>query len=355
MRVLVLAYPLTPLGPAACGGTEQIAWLVLRELAAEGASQITCLAAPDSRLPGGVNFVSWASVLAAGGLGWPTTPLLSPVELADFQMDCQRALALWLARRQKGFDLIHNQGAYFVRADGEGGAPVLFTLHLAHELYAPDLFAATSRIRWQCVSQTQARGYGRAFPVIVNGVDLGRFRPRRRRVPADAPLVYLGRMCPEKGADEALAIARLARRRLLLVGEPGPFPAHRQYCERVIQPQLGANAQWLRPPTAARKAALLRRAAAVLIPSRIAETSSLVAMEAAACGVPVLALRRGALPEVVAHGDTGWVADSGAELADAARRLGDFSAARCRQWAEEHFDSRRMAGEYAALYRHMAA
>jgi glycosyltransferase involved in cell wall biosynthesis len=93
----------------------------------------------------------------------------------------------------------------------------------------------------------------------------------------------------------------------------------------------------------------------VVVASRIADTSSLVAMEAAACGVPVLALRHGALPEIVAQGESGWLGDSVAELADAAARLDAIEAAACRARAERLFDGRRMAREYASLYARLAA
>ncbi len=353
MRVLLLAYPLTALGPAACGGAEQAAWQLLRGVAARGGFHLTCIAAPGSRTPRGAHFVSWAAVFAAAGMAWLRRTLFPPAALAQLQRDCNRALAAWL-ERQPDFDLIHNQGVYFDRAAETMGAPVLFTLHLARSLYAADRFEAPPNVHWQCVSATQARDYGAGYPVIGNGVDLERFRARRHPAAADAPLVYLGRLCPEKGAHAAIAIARRARRRLLLVGAPGPFPAHRRYFRSAIAPHLGAQVRWLPPPAAAAKPGLLRAAAALVIPSRIAETSSLAAMEAAACGVPVLALRRGALPEIVAEGESGWLGDSDGELAEAVPRLDAIAPAACRARAARLFGADRMAAEYRALYRALA-
>lgn len=94
----------------------------------------------------------------------------------------------------------------------------------------------------------------------------------------------LGRICPEKGFEHALDAARLADIPLLIGGEVFPYPAHRRYFECLIQPRLGPRARFLGPVGWARKRRLLNAARCLLAPSLAAETSSLVAMEAIACG-----------------------------------------------------------------------
>jgi glycosyltransferase involved in cell wall biosynthesis len=99
-----------------------------------------------------------------------------------------------------------------------------------------------------------------------------------------------------------------------------------------------------------RKRQLLASARAVLIPSRVAETSSLVAMEALACGTPVIAYRSGALPEIVDDGVTGFVVDGVDGLVRALERIDEIDRRRCRAEAERRFDAREMAARYLALY-----
>ena len=91
-----------------------------------------------------------------------------------------------------------------------------------------------------------------------------------------------------------------------------------------------------------------------MIPSLVAETSSLVAMEAASCGTPVVAFRRGALPEVVEHGRTGFLVDDAAEMAQAIERCDAIDPAVCRDVARACFSDRRMAAEYLARYQALA-
>ncbi|MGH9394073.1 MAG: glycosyltransferase [Terriglobales bacterium] len=283
---------------------------------------------------------------------WPAPPRppIAPDALAAFERRCHRGLVE--ACRAEPFDLVNSQGGFFHPAAAEVALPVLFSLHLARRLYPADLIASRpANLHFQCVSHSQAAGYGAACcGVVANGIDVGSFSPRREPAAPDAPLLYLGRMCAEKGTELAVALARRLRRRLWLVGEPGPFPSHQQYFAEKIAPHLGPQVRWIAPPSSLVKRALLRAAAAVVIPSRIEETSSLVAMEAAASGVPVLALRRGALSEIVAEGETGWLADNVDGLVHACRRLPEIDPRACRARAEACFGVAAMVAGYRRLY-----
>ena len=90
---------------------------------------------------------------------------------------------------------------------------------------------------------------------------------------------------------------------LFIAGQVYPFSYHQQYFEREIRPSLGAGVSFVDSPLFSAKSHLLRNARALLLTSTAEETSSLVAMEAMACGTPVIAIRRGAFPEIVAHGE----------------------------------------------------
>lgn len=356
MRVLTLTYPLTPVSRAACGGTEQIALQLLRRLGRSRGLEYTWVGAEGSRADqAGVACVGWSEILERFHLARPRPQVFTPEALTEFEARCSEA-ATRLARGE-GFALVHNQGApppACVRA----ALPVLLTLHLARRLYPQDMGADRPRNwHWQCVSRTQAAGYGAeaCCGVIANGVSLERIRPRRKPPGGNAPLLYLGRICPEKAPHLAIAIARRARRRLWLAGSVAPFRDHQRYFAEAIAPELDGGIRWSPPPPEPVKLAMIAAAAVVVIPSCIEETSSLVAMEAAAVGVPVLALRVGALPEIVAEGETGYLADTWEDLADRLTKAERLSPQACRRHAAARFSAQTMAENYLELYRRLAA
>jgi glycosyltransferase involved in cell wall biosynthesis len=196
------------------------------------------------------------------------------------------------------------------------------------------------------------------LPPVPNGVPveaLGAARHHARRPFALA----LGRVCPEKGQHLALEAARAAGVPLLIGGAVYPYEAHERYFAEEVAPLLdGRRRRFLGPVGFARKRRLLAAARCVLVPSTAPETSSLVAMEAAACGTPVVAFPSGALPEVVEHGRTGFLVPPGAAaMAEAIGRVGALALdpEGIRRVARERFSDARMAGEYLALFRRLAA
>src|SRR5205085_11566134 len=132
-------------------------------------------------------------------------------------------------------------------------------------------------------------------------------------------------------------------------GSVYPFSYHQCYYEREIVPRLhnlGSQVTRITAPTFPQKLELLQQARAVLIPSLIDETSSLVAMEAMACGTPVIAFRRGALAHIVQHGITGFLVDSPEQMAQAVENLANIDPITCRRYAEQFCSSERMADGY---------
>jgi glycosyltransferase involved in cell wall biosynthesis len=113
--------------------------------------------------------------------------------------------------------------------------------------------------------------------------------------------------------------------------------------------------RWIGPVAGRVKRRLLAAARCVLIPSLVAETSSLVAMEALASGTPVIAWRAGALPEIVDHGKTGYIVDDVAGMAEAIYKADSIDPEACRAAARQRFARPRMLESYLALYHSLAA
>jgi glycosyltransferase involved in cell wall biosynthesis len=186
---------------------------------------------------------------------------------------------------------------------------------------------------------------------IENGVDLDAFHLS----PKKSFALLLSRICPEKGIHLALDAARRAGMPLLIAGEVFPYPEHRHYLRSEILPRLDHDRRWIGPVSGARKRRLISTARCLIVASTVEETSSLVAMEAAASGTPVVALRSGALPTVVEHERTGLLVDRPEDLPDALHAVQRLSLHECRRVAERRFSIRRTLSRYLAAYDRIAA
>lgn len=343
LTVLSISYPLAPVSPDAVGGSEQVLSSLDDALAAQGHRSIV-IACEGSRVAGEL----WS---------YPAPPMDRAIDSAVHiagQDAIRRATAEVL--RREDVDLIHMHGLDFNEYLPPPGPPMLATLHLPPDWYPWEALHPDRAESWvNCVSESQL---SRAPPTphmlspIPNGVPvgtLGVLRACKRHY-----ALVLARVCPEKGLHLALDAARATGLALLMAGEVFPYAAHQDYFRAEIMPRLGRQHRYLGPVGFARKRRLLTGASCLLVPSLVAETSSLVAMEAAACGTPVIAFRSGALPEVVEDGRTGFLVDDVDGMADAIRRVGTIDPAVCRETARRRFSIERMTTAYIDRYRALA-
>jgi glycosyltransferase involved in cell wall biosynthesis len=346
LRILYIAYPLLPVTEASAGGAEQMLRVTEQQMAQRG--HCTVVAACDGSRAAGELLPTGA---AAG----------QPDSFAQRDSEHNACILQFLTCRQRThhrFHLVHDMSGTFWPHAAALSLPVLATLHLPRSFYAQRMFENTpANVCFNCVSESQMRtfaGLPRLMGVVHNGIELKRFPLTRRR---SSYLLWLGRFCQEKGAHLAIQAAKKAELPLVLAGQVYPFSYHQQYFQVEIAPHLG-NEQLVRlveTPTAAQKIRLLSHARALLAPSLADETSSLVAMEAAACGTPVIAFRRGALPEVVRQGVTGLLVDSVEEMAQAIARVNEIQPTQCRRHAEQNFSATRMADDYEQVYLRVLA
>jgi glycosyltransferase involved in cell wall biosynthesis len=200
------------------------------------------------------------------------------------------------------------------------------------------------------ISDAQRRPIARAnwIATIHHGLprQLHTFRPE-----PDGYLAFLGRISPEKRLDRAIEIARRAALPLKVAAKI--YPEDRRYYESCIAPLLEASSSFVEfvgEVGGRAKDQLLGGARALLFPIDWEEPFGLVMIEALACGTPVVAWRRGAVPEVVEDGVTGFVVDELDAAVDAVRAIGAIDRARCRAVFEERFEATRMAQAYLDAY-----
>lgn len=338
LTVLSVAYPHARVGPDAVGGAEQVLSTLDRALVAKGHRSLVIAAA--------------GSTVAGELVAIPETPGdIDAAARASAQARVRAAIAAVRARER--VDVVHLHGIDCAAYLPDEGA-TLVTLHLPLDWYPPALFAPRPGLTLHAVSAaqhaTKPPGVRLAEP-IGNGVPDALFAARRTK---RGFALMLGRVCPEKGVDHALRAAHAAGRTLLIGGQVYSYAAHEAYFRDAVAPLLDERRRFLGPVGFARKRRLLAAAECLLVPSLVAETASLVAMEALACGTPVIAYPNGALAEVVEHGRTGFLVSDEAEMAEAMAHAGAISAETCRAVARARFSEGRMTQAYLGLYARMA-
>jgi glycosyltransferase involved in cell wall biosynthesis len=162
-------------------------------------------------------------------------------------------------------------------------------------------------------------------------------------------VLFLGRVSPEKAPELAITAARAAGR-TLVASVKCREPEERRYFEEHVEPLLGPDVDWRVDPPQDEKRDLLARARCLVFPIQWDEPFGLVMTEAMASGTPVVALRRGSVPEVVVHGVTGFICDDVSEFPDAIEACGDLDPAACREHVREQFSPETMAERYERLY-----
>lgn len=342
LTVLNVAYALATVGPSAIGGSEQVLSAIDRGLVEHGHRSLV--------------------VAPAGSEAYGT--LYPTIELPRLLDGSARAAAVEQTRRaidramrEWEVDVVHLHGLDFYEYVGGIETPALVTAHLPFASYLPAALAgAPTHVSFHCVSESQRRtapSFLRLLSTIENGV---RIPPPRAEWRRGGHVVALGRICPEKGFHLALDAARRAGVELRIAGQLFEYTTHVEYFTHELLPRLDASRRFVGPVHGDPKWRLLAEASCVLIPSLVDETSSLVAMEALACGTPVVAFARGALPEIVRSGETGYVVSDVEEMAEAIAcvRSGAIDSRACRRSAVERFAVERMISRYLDRYAALA-
>jgi glycosyltransferase involved in cell wall biosynthesis len=247
--------------------------------------------------------------------------------------------------KSKNFDLVHNHLDWLPLAfSAHCRAPMLTTVH---GFSGPNILPAYRRGLSHFVSISDAdRSADLDYHATVyHGVDLDGlpFDP----VGGDG-LVAFGRIHPDKGTHTAIEIARRAGRRLTLCG----IVQDQRYFAEQVEPHIdGDRVSYLGSVGPRDRAAVLGGSAALLHPILFAEPFGLSVVESMICGTPVIAYRKGSMPEVVDEGLTGRLVDDVDQAVAAVAGIADLDRAACRARARSRFGADRMVDDYLAIYR----
>jgi glycosyltransferase involved in cell wall biosynthesis len=253
--------------------------------------------------------------------------------------------------RAHEFDLIHNQADFPAHAFAPLVAtPLVTTIHgFSSERILPMYKPFEDRVHYVAISAADRHPDLRYAATIHHGIPLEDF-------PLDLEgghnLLYFGRIHPDKGTHEAILAARGAGRRLDIYG----VIQDQAYYDREVLPHVdGMNVVYHGPVGGAARVKALGQAQALLHLINFDEPFGLSVIEAMACGTPVIAMRRGSMPEIVEHGRTGFLVDSLDEVIAAVPQAAALDRRAISAAMAHRFSVERMADEYLALYRRILA
>jgi glycosyltransferase involved in cell wall biosynthesis len=342
MRIAQVAPLYEPVPPPLYGGTERVVSYLTEELVRLG-HDVTLFASGDSK--------SRAELVAAC-----PRALWQDREVRETLPHHVRLIELVFSQISR-FDIVHFHSDYIhfplVRRHRR---PTVTTLHgLVHPHDLRELFAEYRDVPLVSISNDQRDPLPGACWAGTVYHGLPRDSISFREGPGSY-LVYLGRMSPEKRVDRAIEIARRSQRHLKIAAKI--YPEERAYFDEVLKPLIraaGPLVDFIGEIGDCERSDLLGNASALVFPIEWPEPFGLVMIEALACGTPVIAWRRGSVPEVLVDGVSGYIVESIEEAVGAVGRLDRLDRAACRREFEEKFDARRMAADYVDVYARVIA
>lgn len=340
MRIILIMDPFIRVPPLHYGGIERVIYDLANAYVSQG-HVVTLIAAPGSKSPG--------RLITFGREGeWN--------RWSNFRNFVK--LSIVLTREINQHDIVHNFGRLaYLLGIARKRAPKIQTymrpvtesnIRKFHRLGPKNLFfTAVSDF----IKSGGSRGGGE-WRTIYNCAFTDKYTFHGKTDPGTAPLVFLGRLERCKGAHSAIAVARKANRKLIIAGNISRLPKEKAYFHEEIRPFIDNKLIYYAGPVDDReKNELLGRAAAMLLPVEWDEPFPIVIPESLLCGTPVIAFKRGGVPEGISDGETGFLCNNVEEMVCGVKRLREINREICRRIGKLRFSAESIAAEYLRLYQ----
>ncbi len=251
-----------------------------------------------------------------------------------------------LFERGNDFDIIHNHFDFLPLTYMKmTSTPVLTTIHGISSPKILPVYRKYNNQSYYVSISNAARIPGLDYiATVYHGIDLNQFTFNSE--PKDY-LLFFGRIHNDKGAKEAITIARKIGMKLILAG----IIQDKLYFKKNIEPFLDGDIKYVGVAGPKRRDKLLGNAYALLNPINVPEAFGLSIVEAMACGTPVISFNKGSIPEVILHGKTGFIVNSCEEAVMALKKVKEIERLECRRWVEKQFPVERMVDDYIKVYK----
>jgi len=325
--------------PGAYGGTERVIATLCDGLVAMG-HDVTLFAPRTSQT---------AAVLEA--YDDPLRERLGADELVDLAPHLHLQMMADLYARREEFDVVHSHLDIWTFPFARlFDTPTVLTMHGRLDLdFLRDLLPRYGSVPLVSISDDQRRAVADLdltwAATVYNGLDFSTYSEVTHD--PDGYLGFVGRIAEEKGPLSAIDVARRSGLPLRVAAKVDPLDE--PYYEEVVAPVMGPDIDFVGEIDEQQKPSFYAGARATLFPSDWPEPFGLVMIESLAAGTPVIALRRGSVPEVIEDGVSGFICDDVDEMVEAVRRIGDIDPAACRRRAER-FSGEAMCRGYVEVY-----
>jgi glycosyltransferase involved in cell wall biosynthesis len=255
-----------------------------------------------------------------------------------------------MMEKASGFDIIHNNFDFLPLTYSRLiKTPIITTIHGFSSQKIISVYKKyNAASHYVSISNADRSPELEYLATVYNGIDTSDFEFVAN--PEDY-LLYFGRIHHDKGTAEAIDIAKKSSRKLIIAG----IVQDENYYREKIEPQLNEQIVYVSHAEPEKRNDLLGKATALLHPINFNEPFGLSVAEAMLCGTPVIAFNKGAMPELIRHGETGFLVNSIDEAIEAVSQISNISRQKCHKWASSMFSAEKMVDDYLKLYEHILA